>query len=329
MKAVVIQTVEHGRPQLAVMELPRPEPGPSDILVAVRAAGINRADLARATKHYAHSGPIPEHPAGGLEMAGEVIAAGRDVAGIAVGDRVMAMAQRSFAEFVALDHRLAMKVPPALSWDEAGAFPVVYFTAHDALATTAGLAAGESVLIHAVSGGVGLAALQIAALKGARPILGTSGSPDKIVQLKSHGLDHGLDPADGGFADEALALTGGRGVDVVIDTVGAAALAGNLRCATIGGRIVGIGRMGGRTAEIDLDQLAGKRLKLLGVTFRTRTLAEHADVVRRFEADLGPALAAGRLKPVIDRRFALTDAAAAQDYLAANRHLGKVVLTVP
>jgi NADPH2:quinone reductase len=328
MKAVVIVT-EHTRSQLAVMELPRPEPGPSDLLVAVKAAGLNRADLARATTHYGHSGPVPEHPIAGLEMAGEVIAVGREVRGFAVGDRVMAMAQRSFAEFVAVDHRLAIAVPPALSWDEAGAFPVVYLTAHDALVTNGGLAAGDAVLIHAVSGGVGFAAVQIASRKGARPILGTSGSPEKVALLKQHGLDAGIDPADGGFADAALALTGNRGVDVILDTVGASALAGNLRCAALGGRIVGVGRMGGRTAEIDLDLLARKRLKLIGVTFRTRSLAEHAAVVDRFRADLGGALADGRLKPVIDRRFPLVETAAAQDYLATNRHVGKVVLTVP
>lgn len=326
MKAVVILDRD-GRRDLAVMDLPRPEPGPTQILVRVRGAGLNRADLARGVVHYDHSGPVPEHPTAGLEMAGEVVACGGAVTRYAGGERVMAMAQRSFAEFVALDERLAVPVPAALDWVEAAAIPVVYMTAHDALTTRAMLRPGESVLVHAVSGGVGTAALQIARVKGARPILGTTGSTAKAVRLAAEGLDAAIDYRDG-FAAGVLERTGGRGVDVIIDTVGASALADNLRAAALRGRIVDVGRMGGPIASIDLELFARKRLTLVGVTFRTRTLDEHAEIVRHFADDLLPSFASGAIKPLIHGTFPLVEAEAAQAALKAGSHLGKIVLTM-
>jgi putative PIG3 family NAD(P)H quinone oxidoreductase len=327
MQAIVIVQRDRGAsPELR--EVADPVPGPSDLLVAVRAAGLNRADLAARPYHYGHAAPTSGPPIGGLEMAGEVIGIGADVSAFRVGDRVMAMAAGSYAEMVAVHHRLAIPVPDALSWDEAAATPVAFVTAHDALVANAGLAPEESLLVHAVTSGVGVAAVQIARLMGARPILGTSGSRDKLRVVTKFGLDVGIDYRNESFGARALEATAGRGVDVVLDMVGGSALAGNLECMATRGRLVQIGRLTGAVAELNLDVLALKRLHLIGVTFRTRSLPEHAAVVQRFADDLLPALTTRRLIPLVDRVFPLAEARAALEHLRSSAHVGKIVLRV-
>ena len=181
---------------------------------------------------------------------------------------------------------------------------------------------------YAASSGVGVAAVQLARLFGAGTIICTSGDPAKLAKLKPLGMDHGINRHDQDVAGAVLKLTDGKGVDIVLDHVGASQLADNLRCMALRGRLVSVGRLGGTTTEIDLDFLALRRLQLIGVTFRTRTMEERAEIARRFIADVLPALADGRLRPVIDRVYPLQDAQAAQDYMASNAQLGKIVLTV-
>jgi NADPH2:quinone reductase len=240
----------------------------------------------------------------------------------------MAMCSGGYAEYVTVDYRLALPVPERLSWQEAATIPVAYMTEHDALITNAHLQAGESVLVNAASSGVGVAALQIAKLFGARPIIGTGGSPEKLAALAAFGMEHGINYQQENVADAVLAATNGNGVDIVIDHVGAPLLQDHMRCMALKGRLIGVGRLGGRSTEIDLDLLALKRLRLIGVTFRTRTLDERIAIAQRCATDILPALADGRLRPLIDRTFPLDEALEAQGYMASNAHMGKIVLTL-
>lgn len=324
MRAICIEDVA-GKPELFLRDVPEPKPGPTDLLVRVRTAAVNFADLYRWVSHH---GQAVEGPAiAGLEMAGEVVAAGSEVSGFAEGDRVMGMASRAYAELCTVDHRLVMRVPAGFSWEEAAASPVAYMTAHDALVTNARLQPGEAVLIEAVTSGVGLAAVAIAKHVGARPVLGTSGSPDKLAQMTALGLDAGIDYKREDVPAAVLARTGGRGADVILGNVGGDTLGDLVKAAAVKGRIINVGRLGKWTGELDLNEHSRKRISLIGVTFRTRSVEETAEVIRRTEEDLGPLLGSGRMRPIVDRVFPLEEVEAAQDHLRAGRHFGKVVLT--
>lgn len=328
MKAIVVIPGKEGG-VLEMRDVPEPKPGSGQILLRVKATALNRADL------YQRQGLYPTRMApgssliiAGLEAAGEVTALGEGVAGFKVGDRVMALCPGSYAEWVAFDHRLAVPIPERLSWEEAATIPVSYNTEHNALITNARLRPGESVLINAASSGVGVAAVQIAKLFGAKPVMGIGGSPEKLQALAKLGMDVGINYRTENFADAALAATKGVGVNVIIDHVGAPFLKDHLRCMALEGRLVSVGRLAGRVGELDLDFLALRRLHLIGVTFRTRTLEERIAVTRACAADLLPAFADGRLKPVIHRVYSLHQALEAQTHMASNAQLGKIVLTV-
>jgi NADPH2:quinone reductase len=329
MKAIVIVPGKKGG-TLELRDVPEPKPQPGQLLIRVKATALNRADLYQRQGGYPTSatGAAPALVVAGLEAAGEVAELGEGVTGFTPGDRIMTMCFGGYAEYVAVDHRIVVKVPDRLSWQEAAAIPVAYMTEHDALITNARLQPGESVLINAASSGVGVAAIQLAKLFGARPVIGVSGDAAKLAKLKPLGIDHGVDYRNENFADAVLKLTDGKGVDIVIDHVGSSQFQDNLRCLALKGRLVSVGRLGGNNSEINLDFLALRRLQLIGVTFRTRTMDERAEITRRFINDVLPALADGRLNPVIDKVFPLKDALAAQDYLASNALLGKIVLTV-
>lgn len=329
MKAIIIVPGDKGG-TLELRDVPEPKPQPGQLLVRVKATALNRADLYQRQGGYPTSatGNAPAVTIAGLEAAGEVAALDEGVEGFAVGDRVMTMCFGGYAEYTAVDHRIVVKVPERLNWQEAAAVPVAYMTEHDALVTNARVQAGESVLVNAASSGVGVAALQLAKLFNAKPIIGVSGDSAKLEKLKPLGMDHGINYRTENFADAALKLTGGKGVDIILDHVGASQFQDNLRCLALKGRLVSIGRLSGNNSEINLDFLAMRRLQLIGVTFRTRTMEERAEIARRFTADVLPALADGRLKPVIDKVFPLKDALAAQNYLASNALLGKIVLMV-
>jgi putative PIG3 family NAD(P)H quinone oxidoreductase len=325
---VIIPTADGGT--LELRDVPEPVPGSGELLIRVHATALNRADLAQ--RRGAYPAPVKAGDSGlaiaGLEAAGEVVGMGGEVTGFAVGDRVMAMCAGGYAELATVEHRLAVRIPERLSWEEAAAIPVAYMTAHDALITNARLQAGESVLVNAASSGVGVAAIQIARFWGAKPVLGTSGVSTKLAALAELGLDVGINYRSENFADAVLAATNGAGVDVIIDHVGAPYLADNLRCMALRGRLVSIGRLGGGTGDLNLDLLALRRLSLIGVTFRTRTLDERIAIAQRVAAELLPGLADGRLRPLIDRVFPLQEALAAQAYMASNAQIGKIVLTV-
>jgi NADPH:quinone reductase len=326
---------EGGR--IEIREVPRPEPRAGELLVRVRAAGLNAADRLLVAGRYlvgasvrppepAPPGPVPI----GAEAAGEVEAVGAGVTGYAPGDRVMAMCRGAFAEYAVVDVSRVLPVPAGVDWTTAAAVPITFVTAHDALATAGRLAPGGSVLVNAASSGVGVAAIQVARLLGAGPVLAVSTSPAKYERLRAAGVaaDVELDAGGGDVAERALAATGGAGVDVIVDSVGAAAFADNLAAAAIGARIVSVGRLSGTIASVDLDELSRKQVSVVGVTFRTRSRQQAAAVFAAAGAVLGPALADGRLKVLVDRSFGLAEAAAAEDYLGTGAHIGKVVLLI-
>lgn len=311
--------------RFALGELPTPVVAADELLVGVRAVGINRVDQFPSGAHFQHSAPagaaVP-----GIEIAGEVVAAGAGVSGFAGGERVCAMTQAGCAEFAVVKVALAIRIPPAMAWTDAAAIPVSYLTAHNALVTLGGARPGQSLLIHAVSTGVGIAALQLAVLHKIAFIAGSGTSPRKLERLSALGLNLALADPYAGFADRVLQHTDGRGADVVIDNIGAALLNETLRCTVLGGCIVNVGRLGGVEAQIDLNLHALRRIRLLGATFRTRSLQEHAQVVRDFMSDHGAALAKGGLRPLIDSVFPFDDLPGAVRRSVQREQLGKIIL---
>lgn len=325
MKAVTIP--RYGEPDvLTLCEVPDPVMGPEDLLVGVRATSLNRADLLQRRGLYPQPGPKPDHEIPGLEFAGEVLEVGPRVSGFAAGDRVMGLLPGGgYAERITTHHRLAVKIPDQLDWTQAAACPEAFITAHDALAQCR-LACGEAVLVHAVGSGVGIAAIQVAAVMGATPILGTARSREKLERAATLGLDVAIAGAD--FAPAAAEATGGRGVDVIVDFVGASYLDANLKALAVKGRLMLIGLMGGFAAEANLGMVLSKRLEIRGTLLRARSLEEKAAATRAFEKSVVPHLANGRIVPVVDRVLALSAAAEAHGLMETNANFGKIVLEV-
>lgn len=325
MRAAVVLQDEGGK-RIVVRDVARPQPGDGEVLVRVRAAGANRADLAMNAGHFKQAGAALAAPVAGLEFAGEVVALGSRVSGVQSGDRVMAMGQGAFAEYACIDHRLLIPVPPGFSWEQAASAPVAFMTMHDAVVTNGRLQPGESVLVQGVTSGVGIAAFQIAKVKGARLVVGTSTSDAKLVTLRTWGLDLGLNSQSDDVVRRVTEATGGKGVELVIDMIGGPVINQNMQAAAIKGRIVDVGRMGGLKGEIDLDLHSLKRISFVGVTFRTRSVEEIQTIIRLMVDDIWPDVVAGRVKVPIDRSFTLEQAADAYAHMRANAHLGKVVL---
>lgn len=327
MKAIVI-SLPGGPEVLSFQDVPDPVAGPEDLLVRVHATALNRADILQRQGSYPQPGPKPVHDIPGMEYGGEIIAMGDRVEGFAIGDRVMGLlAGGGYAEQVVTHFRLAMKVPANLSWEEAGATPEVYITAHDAL-VQCGLVSGERVLIHAAGSGVGVAATQIAKAMGASLVIGTAGSAEKLAQAAALGLDVGVNYREQDFAEEVLKATGGRGVDVILDVIGAEYWERNMRSLALKGRMIIVGLMGGNSTNANIGVLLQKRASVRGTTLRGRPLEEKAAATRLFEKSVLPHIANGRVKVVVDRVFPLAEAAAAQEYMGANQNFGKVVLKV-
>ncbi len=328
MKAAVIIKGEKGG-MMALQEVPMPKPRPEELLVEVKASGINRADIFRIQGTYRTLSSAADEKrleiVGG-EAAGIVVEVGREVSGFAKGDRVMGMCNGGYAQFTTIHQQLAMPVPEKLSWEEAGTIPVSYMTEYNALITAGRLQAGESILINGASSGVGVAAVQIARFWGAKPVIGLAGSLAKLETLKTLGLDVGINYRAEDCKEAVLAATERKGVDLIIDHVGGPHLKDNLKCMALKGRLVSVGRLGGEVGELNMDLLALKRLELIGVTFRTRTFDERTEIARQMMTDLLPALADGRLKPVVDRIFPLDQAVEAHQYMTSNVQLGKIVL---
>jgi NADPH2:quinone reductase len=322
MKAAVV--TESG---VQVQDVPQPQPKPNEVLVRVRAAGLNRADLGVAAGH-AHGRMGGPGTILGLEFAGEIAELGADVPRhLKPGDRVMCSGNGGYAEYAVADWGRVTPVPANnMSWEQAATFPVALQTMHDAVVTNGRLAAGESILIQGASSGVGLMGMQIAKLMGARLVLGSSTNAERRAKLKDYGCDIAIDTGDTAWPDRVLEATGGKGVELIVDQVSASVANGNLRACAILGRIVNVGRLGGSRGEFDYDLHAMRRISYIGVTFRTRSLEEVREINRRMRADLWAAVEAGRLRLPLDRTFPLDEAVAALAHMKANQHFGKIVL---
>ncbi len=326
MKAVVF-TAKGGPDVIQVKDLPDPVPGRGEVLVRVRAAALNRADLLQRRGLYAPP-PGTREDVPGLELAGEVAGTGDRVSSWKAGDRVMAICSgEAQAELAAVDERMLLPIPEGLSFEEAGALPEAGITSHDALFTLGGLRPGWPVLVHAVGSGVSTAALQIAKAAGAT-VIGTSRSPDKLERARALGLDHGilLERDEPRFADEVRRLTGRRGVPLILDFVGAPYLPENQAAVAQGGRIVVIGTMGGPRGPVDLGALMRARASIAGTVLRPRQLDEKIRATQDFARDVLPLIAAGRVKAVVDRTFPLSKTREAHERMEKNESFGKLVL---
>jgi len=327
MKAVYI-TEFGGTENLEIREVADPpKPRGSEVLIRVRAAGLNRADLMQLRGSYPPpAGYSPNIP--GLEFAGEVIETG-ETAKFRLGDRVFGItAGEAQAELLLSDERVLAKIPENLSFNEAAAIPEVFITAHDAVFTQARLIRGETLLVHAVASGVGLAALQMAKAKGAT-VIGTSRTADKLQRCKQFGLDHAIATTEPKFAGEVMGSTGGRGADVILDLVGGPYFPENLAAAATKGRIMLVGLTGGRNSEFSLGVALFKRLRIIGTVLRGRTIEEKSEATRAFDKEVVPLLADGRAKPNLDRVFPADEVREAYEYLGSNKSFGKVVLEFP
>lgn len=322
MKAVrVVPTPQGGKVEL--QDIPVPQVGAGQVLVRVRAAGLNRGEINQA-RELRSGNTITA----GVELAGEVAKVGEGVTGWREGDRVMGHGKGCQAEYVVMDPLALMSVPENLSWVDAAAFPNVFITAHDAVVTNGELRKGESILVNGASGGVAMAAIQIASLLGAKPVIATSRSAAKLDKLSQFGVDVGIDSSRESQLEVVMAATDKRGVDVIIDTVGGPVFEANMDSLAVKGRLVNIARLGSATAQIDLAKLWLKRLKLIGVTFRTRTEQERLECIQACARDLLPFLEAGRIRLPIDRTFTIDEIAEAHASMQLDQHVGKIVLTV-
>lgn len=309
---------------LKIVEAPRPEPGPGQLLVRVRASALNRADLLQRTGAYAP--PPGESAVPGVEVAGEVEAWGEGVTGFDRGQPVFGLiGSGGYAEHCRMDAGMAVPVPDGWSWVEAAAVPEAFYTADTTLFELGGLAAGQSVLIHAAGSGVGTACIQLAREVGAR-IFCTAGSDEKLARCRELGAEVGINRKTQDFAQEVLRRT--DGVDVVEDFVGADYLARNLAVLREGGRLVQVGLLSGWMGEIDLLAVVLRRLQIKGSAMRPRSLADKRAITRRFQERWLPLLVSGRLRPVIDSVFPLERVAEAHARLEADLSFGKIILTL-
>jgi NADPH2:quinone reductase len=306
-------TIDDG--DLRWAQRPDPVPGTGELLVQVKAAGLNGADMLQRRGHYPAPPGCPQDIPG-MELAGEVVAVGPVVNSFTIGDRVMAVVGGGAqAELAIVHERTALRVPDNVDWPSAGGFPEVFLTAHDALFTQCGLTVGERVLVHGAAGGVGTAGVQLAAATGAR-VVATVRNPELRTSVAELGAEV-VEPDDferfGPF-------------DVVLELIGAPNMAGNLKALAMGGRISVIGVGGGGTAEISLLALMGKRARIHGSTLRPRPLEQKADAARRVDAQVVPLLASGSIRVPVAATYPMSEATDAYDHFARGGKLGKIVL---
>jgi len=312
--------------KLALGEAPKPELRPGEVRISIAATAVNRADLMQRRGLYPPP-PGASHVLG-LECAGVISEVGAGVTGLAKGDRVMALlAGGGYAEEACVDAGSVMPVPKGMSLVEAAGVPEVFLTCHLNLFQLAGAPAGGWALVHGGGSGIGTAAIQLLKLAGVGAIV-TAGSAAKCAKCLELGADVALDYSKGEWAPAVLEKTGGAGVDVALDSIGAPYLAQHLTSLKVGGRLVLIGLMGGAKADINLALVVAKRLSIIGSTLRARPVAEKAEIVRGFRAKFGAALEAGKLHAIVDQVIPLADAQRAHDRVEASTHFGKVILRV-
>jgi len=307
LKAYFLQSAGNGM-KLELREVPTPQPAAHQLLVKIHASSLNRGEFL---------GGLGAAKPAGQEAAGEIAGS---------GEKVMGRCPGGFAEYGLMEKTDAIPVPASLSWEQAGAIPLAFMVVHDMLVAQGGLKPGEWLLVTGISSGVGVAALQAAKALGAK-VIGTSGSKDKLERLSRMGLDAGIQTRRADFHAQVLEATGGRGVDLVVNNVGGSVFAECIRSLAYQGRLATVGYLDRvMRAEIDLDALHAKRLRLFGVSNKHRTAEQRATTVRGFIADFLPHFAAGRIQPLIDRVYPFARLAEAQAYMESDAHLGKVAI---
>jgi tumor protein p53-inducible protein 3 len=325
MKAVVYEK-PGDESVLKIGEVAEPKAGPGQLLIRVKYAGLNRADLMQRQGYY----PPPPGASEiiGMECAGEVAAVGAGVTGWHVGERAMAlMAGGGYAELAVVDAGSAMKIPAVMSDEEGAAFPEVFLTAFLNIFVLGEAKPGDSVLVHGGGSGVGTASILLCKEAAVR-LIATAGSDVKCEQCLKLGADVAINYKSGPFAAAVKTATNGRGVDVILDSIGGAYLAPNLEALAHSGRLVLIGLMKGARSEIDLAAVLRRHLKLIGSTLRTRSEKEKAQIVAALLARFGDALEAGRLRPPIYKVVPMANVAEAHRMMAASEHFGKIILRI-
>lgn len=316
--------VEVQKQKLVMTKRPVLKPERGEVLVRVRAAGVNRPDLLQRKGLYPPPPGITDIP--GLEIAGDIVATGTGVK-LKPGQRVCALvAGGGYAEYCVVPAVQCLPVPKGLDYLKAAALPETFFTVWTNLVDRATLKKSETILIHGGASGIGTAAIQVARALGAK-IFVTVGSDKKTAACKKLGASAVINYKTQDFVQQIARLTKNHGVDVVLDMVGGDYIPRNLACLGTGGRHVSIAMQRGRTAELDIFQVMSKRLVLTGSTLRARPVADKGKIARALQARIWPLIEKKRIIPVIDKTFALKDAQKAHDYLEAGQHVGKVMLT--
>jgi len=323
----VVEIASPGGPeQLKLAQRPVPRPGEGEVLVRVAAAGVNRPDVMQRQGRYPPPPGASDLP--GLEIAGEIAALGPKVSGLSIGDKVTALLSGGgYASYAVAAAPLCLPLPEGISMVEAAAIPETFFTVWTNLFDRGRCKAGDTVLIHGGTSGIGTTAIQLAAAWGAR-VFATAGSDDKARACERLGAVRGINYRTQDFVEVMRAETAGNGVDVTLDMVAGSYVARNLEIAALEGRIVMISLIGGARAEVNLGTILTKRLTLTGSTLRSRTVAQKAEVADAVKKNIWPLLAAGRVRPIIHATFPLAEAGEAHRLMESSNHIGKIVLTI-
>ncbi|WP_316162669.1 zinc-binding dehydrogenase [Bradyrhizobium sp. SZCCHNRI20481] len=317
----------YGAQGAAITDIAKPAPKGTQVLVRVRACGLNRADLGM-TKGHVHGVAGGVGTVLGMEWAGEVAELGPDARGVKIGDKVMGSGSAAFAEYTLADHGRLFHAPSNMNFDEAATLPIALTTMHNAVVSNGALKPGQRVLVQGASSGVGLMAMQIAKLKGASLVVGSSTDAMRRQRLNEFGADLAIDSSDPAWVDQVLQATNGEGVDLIIDQVSGKVANQNLAATKVLGRIVNVGRLGGTHADFNFDLHAARRITYVGVTFRTRSIEEVRTIFDEVKKDIWSAVEQRTLRLPIDRVFAFDDIGAAFAHMEANKHLGKIVVTL-
>jgi NADPH:quinone reductase len=310
-----------------IADVQKPAPKGTQVLVRVHACGLNRADLGM-TKGHVHGSAGGVGTVLGMEWAGEIAELGPEAKGVKVGDKVMGSGGAAFAEYTLADHGRLFRAPSNMNFDEAATLPIALTTMHNAIVTNGAVQPGQAVLVQGASSGVGLMAMQIAKFKGASLVIGSSTDPVRRSRLTEFGADLAIDSSDAAWVEQVLNATDGKGVDLIIDQVSGTLANQNLAATKVKGRIVNVGRLGGTHADFNFDLHAARRITYIGVTFRTRTIEEIREIFDEVRRDLWAAVEARKLQLPIDRVFAFDDIGQAFAHMEANKHLGKIVVTL-
>lgn len=315
----------YGANGAAIIDIPKPSPKGAQVLVKVRACGMNRADLGMIAGHV-HGAAGGVGTVLGMEFAGEVAELGPEAKGWAIGDRVMGSGGGGYAEYAVTDYGRLLPIPQSMSFEQGASLTLALTTMHNAVVTNGSLQPGQSILIQGASSGVGLMGMQIAKLKGAKLVIGSSTDAPRRARLAEYSADLAIDTKDPIWVERVLQATDGKGVDVIIDQVSGKLANQNLAATKVLGRIINVGRLGGTHSDFDFDLHAARRIQYIGVTFRTRSIEEIREIFAQVKQDIWPTVESGKLKLPIDRVFPFGDIAQAVEYMSANRHFGKIVL---